>query len=99
MYEGPPIIRFYRGSKIIGTAPANPDTPLVEIAELAGITIPTNCTSGNCGTCLVRLVRGKVEIPDEIPPGIDEELVSNGGILTCCLYPSGSCDIDVTPPL
>ncbi len=99
MPEGPPIIRFYRGSTIIGAAPANPNTPLVEIAELAGITIPTNCTSGNCGTCLVRLVRGRVEIPDEIPPGLDEELVANGGILTCCLYPSGPCDIDVIPPL
>jgi ferredoxin len=48
---------------------------------------------------LVRLVRGTVELPEELPPGLDEDLVADGGILTCCLYPSGSCDIDVIPPL
>ena len=99
MSEDSPVIRFYRGTAIIGTAPADPETPLVEIAELAGVTIPTSCTSGNCGTCLVRLVRGTVELPEEIPPGLDEDLIADGGILTCCLYPSGSCDIDVIPPL
>ena len=99
MPEGSPVIRFYRGSAIIGTAPADSETPLVEIAELAGVTLPTSCTYGNCGTCLVRLVRGTVELPEELPPGLDEDLEADGGILTCCLCPSGSCDIDVIPPL
>ena len=94
-----PLVRFFRGQKTIGSAHAKPDSTLVEIAHLAGITIPTNCTSGNCGTCLVRLIDGDVEMPDPIPPGLDEHLIEEGGILTCCINPSSDCDIDVIPPL
>ena len=99
MSEETPVIRFFRGSKPMGTARVVPDTPIVEIAELAGVEIPTNCTSGNCGTCLVRLISGQVDLPDELPPGIDEDLVAAGGTLTCRILPIGSCDIDLIPPL
>ena len=99
MSDSLPLVRFFRGSEIIGHAEAEPETPLVEVAELAGINIPTNCISGNCGTCLVRLISGEVELPDVLPPGLDDDLVSEGGILTCCLFPLGNCDIDIIPPL
>ena len=71
----------------------------IRVAARQGVSIPKNCTSGTCGTCLVTLVRGHVPIPDEIPPGLDEYLLGEGGILSCCLYPSSSCEIDVRPPL
>ena len=61
-----PVIRFFRGSKPLGTARVIPDSPIVEIAELAGVDIPTNCTSGNCGTCLVRLISGEVDLPEDM---------------------------------
>jgi len=93
------LVRFFRGRMIIGSAPADPDLHIIQIADQAGIEIPSNCTSGNCGTCLVRLIHGEVEIPEELPPGLDEELISEGGILTCCLSPKGSCDIDLISPL
>jgi len=99
MPDSQPLVRFFRGSEIIGSIKVPIDAPLVEIANLAGVNIPTNCTSGNCGTCLVRLIRGDVEIPDPLPPGLDDYLVDEGGILTCCLFPKGDCDIDVVPPL
>ena len=54
----------------MGTARVIPDAPIVEIAELAGVDIPTNCTSGNCGTCLVRLISGEVDLPEELPLGL-----------------------------
>ena len=99
MAEELALVRFFRGRMIIGSAPANPDLHLIQIADQAGVEIPTNCTSGNCGTCLVRLIYGEVEIPEELPPGLDEDLVEEGGILTCCLRAKGPCDIDVIPPL
>ena len=99
MSEETPVIRFFRGSKPMGTARVVPDTPIVEIAELAGVEIPTNCTSGNCGTWLVRLISGQVNLPDELPPGLDEDLVAAGGTLTCCILPVGSCEIELIPPL
>ena len=99
MSEETPVIRFFRGSNPLGTARVVPDAPIVEIAGLAGVEIPTNCTSGNCGTCLVRLINGQVDLPEKLPPGLDEDLLAAGGILTCCIHPIGSCDIDLIPPL
>ena len=93
------IIRFFRGELLIGSAEFDEDEPIVEIAERAGIDISTNCTSGNCGTCLVRLKAGKIDYPDPLPPGLDEFLIEDGGILACCMEPNGPCDIDVIPPL
>ena len=99
MVEDLALVRFFRGRIIVGTAPANSELSLVQIADQAGVEIPTKCTSGNCGTCLVRLICGEVEIPEDLPPGLDEDLIEEGGILTCCLRPKGPCDIDVIPPL
>ena len=93
------MIRFFRGTDKLGQAMIEPDLTIVEIAESAGVEIPTNCTSGTCGTCLVRLVSGNVDIPEEIPPGLDSFLVEEGGILTCCMKPLSSCDIDLIPPI
>ncbi|MEC9478397.1 MAG: 2Fe-2S iron-sulfur cluster-binding protein, partial [Candidatus Thermoplasmatota archaeon] len=59
----------------------------------------TNCTSGNCGTCLVRLKSGVIDYPDSLPPGLDKSLVEDGGVLSCCMQAVGTCDIDVIPPL
>ena len=49
------IVRFFRGALLLGVAEAEVDEPLVEVAKKAGVDIPVNCTSGNCGTCRVRL--------------------------------------------
>ena len=92
-------IRFYRGALLLGVTETNSDTPLLELAEAIGIDIPRNCTSGNCGTCLVRLKFGQIEYPNPLPPGLDEFLIEDGGILACCMEPEGACDIDVIPPL
>ena len=93
------IVRFFRGALLLGVAEAEENEPLVEVAEKAGVDIPTNCTSGNCGTCLVRLKEGKIEYPEPLPPGLDEFLIEEGGVLSCCMQASETCDIDVIPPL
>ena len=93
------IVRFFRGALLLGVAEAEENEPLVEVAEKAGVDIPTNCTSGNCGTCLVRLKEGKIEYPEPLPPGLDEFLIADGGVLSCCMEVSETCDIDVIPPL
>ncbi|MDP6899833.1 MAG: 2Fe-2S iron-sulfur cluster binding domain-containing protein [Candidatus Thalassarchaeaceae archaeon] len=94
-----PIIRFYRGSLLLGTAEAIPEHTLLEIAENAGVEISRNCTSGNCGTCMARIISGTVPLPNPLPPGLDDYLVENGAVLTCIGIPNGACDIDLTPPL
>ncbi len=96
---GTPIVRFFRGDLLLGVAEIEPEKPLLQIAESIGIEIPRNCTSGNCGTCMARLISGVVKLPDLLPPGIDEDLVEEGATLTCIGIPDGNCDIDLIPPL
>ena len=86
------MVRFFRGVQLLGQAIAEPDVPLAELAQAAGVVIPTNCTSGTCGTCMITL-------PDELPPGLDEDMVEEHARLGCIGCPSGNVDIDVRPPL
>ena len=52
---------------------SNSATSLLEFAEDHGITIPSGCRAGHCGTCQTRLEEGEVEYrqsPDsDLPPG------------------------------
>ncbi|MAK40512.1 MAG: (2Fe-2S)-binding protein [Euryarchaeota archaeon] len=92
-------IQFFRGKKLLGVGTIEDELSIIEIAKIAGVEIPSNCTSGTCGTCLVRLVQGKVEYPEELPPGLDEDIVEEGGILACCQIISESSIIDISPPI
>ncbi len=84
---------------LLGAAEAPPGAPLVDIAEAAGVDIATNCTAGNCGTCMGTLKSGAVEAIEPLPAGLDEEIVAEGAVLCCIQIPVGSCDIDVRPPI
>ena len=94
-----PEIQFFKGKKLLGVGTIEDELSIIEIAEIAGVEIPSNCTSGTCGTCLVRLVQGKVEYPEKLPPGLDEEIVEEGGILACCQIITESSIIDISPPI
>lgn len=92
-------VRFFRGSLPIGTSSSKDAMDIIDHAEAADVSIPTNCTSGTCGTCLVRLMSGHVEIPEPIPPGIDDFLIDQGGVLACCMSPTGDIEVDTIPPI
>jgi ferredoxin len=95
----PDVIRFFRGSILLGTSQVDGLSTVVELAKDAGIEIPTNCTSGTCGTCMVRLIEGIIPLNDPLPPGLDEYLVEEGARLTCIGIPNGDVSIDLTAPL
>ena len=38
-------------------------------------------------------------MPEPLPPGIDEDLIEEGAVLTCIGIPEGEIDIDLIPPL
>ena len=92
-------VRFYRGELLLGVTETEPNVPLIELAEAIGIEIPRNCTSGNCGTCMCRIKSGSISFPEILPPGIDEDLIEEGAVLTCIGIPEGPIDIDLIPPL
>ena len=94
------LVRFFRGSILLGSTPLMPDVSLCEHAEAAEVEIPTSCTSGTCGTCMVTLLSGDFPLPKELTPGIDDpELVERNARLACIGIPKSSVDVDVLPPL
>tara|TARA_B100000945_G_scaffold254596_1_gene211725 strand:- start:169 stop:393 length:225 start_codon:yes stop_codon:yes gene_type:complete len=72
---------------------------IAEHGEDAGVEIPTNCTSGNCGTCMITLLLGEISVPEILPPGLYEEIVEEGARLGCIGIPSGDVDVDILPPI
>lgn len=94
------LVRFFRGSILLGSTPLIADLTLCEHAEIAGVEIPTNCTSGTCGTCMVTLKAGQVPLPEELPPGIDDPYLVQQCARLCCIgIPETAVDIDLSPPL
>ncbi|DAC25175.1 MAG TPA: 2Fe-2S iron-sulfur cluster binding domain-containing protein [Candidatus Thalassarchaeaceae archaeon] len=94
-----PVVRFRRASLPLATIEVENHETLLEAACKAGLEVPSSCTSGTCGTCMMRLVSGEVDGLDPLPPGLDEDIVADGAILTCIGRAVSSCVIDVIPPL
>ena len=93
------VVRFLQGAKLLGQTKLISGETIVEHAESAGVKIPTNCTSGTCGTCMVTLIEGKVDLPEILPPGLDDYLVERCARLGCIGVPLNDVDVDIRPPL
>jgi len=66
------------------------DSPLLELAEDAGIRIPFGCRSGSCGTCATRVLSGDFSYLHE--PGAP---VGDGETLPCVAVPETDMVLDV----
>ncbi len=95
----PFVVRFFKGNLLLGSAHVDMKSTLIELADEAGVKIPTNCTSGTCGTCMVKLLEGEVPLTDPLPSGLDEYLVEQCARLSCIGIPIGETSVDLTPPL
>jgi ferredoxin-NADP reductase len=62
---------------------------LLDLAEQAGVVIPSGCRTGNCGTCVVALQEGDVTYIQ--PPGTPPEART---CLTCIAQPKGDLVLD-----
>jgi ferredoxin len=58
---------------------------ILELAEANGIEIESDCRQGYCGSCMVKLLSGEVDM--ESTDGLDESDVDNKMILTCVAVP------------
>jgi len=67
------------------TFTAKAGEPLIVSLERAGLVIPSECRSGECGACRTRLVSGKVFIPPRIHRRWSDEQA--GYIHACMSYP------------
>lgn len=54
---------------------------LLELAEAAGINIPSACRTGHCGECKARCVSGKIDMA--VSDGLSSEELADKYVLTC----------------
>jgi len=56
---------------------------ILDSALRAGVNLPHSCKSGNCGSCIARLIEGEVSYPFGPPMGLNEEDRRNRSVLLC----------------
>jgi ferredoxin-NADP reductase len=61
------------------------DTTVLEAAKAAGLTLPSSCAQGLCGTCKSTLVAGQVDMRHN--GGIRPREIASGKVLLCCSRP------------
>ena len=66
---------------------------ILELAEANGIDIDNDCRQGYCGSCMVKLVSGKVEMSAD--DGLDESDRKDGMILSCTAIPLSDIVVDI----
>ena len=64
---------------------------LLEVAERAGVEIPSLCRAGACGTCRTRLVSGAAHCASDVLAPSDR---ASGWILPCVTQPAGDCVLE-----
>ncbi|WP_405182927.1 2Fe-2S iron-sulfur cluster-binding protein [Nocardia sp. NBC_01377] len=62
-----------------------PDETVLEAGRRTGLNPPFACEAGNCGTCMARLIEGRVEM--RVNDALTDEDVAEGYILTCQSVP------------
>ena len=68
-------------------------TSILTAAALAGLTLPSSCREGVCGTCKSTLVSGDVEMNHG--GGIRKREIDQNKILLCCSTPTTDIVVDV----
>ncbi len=72
----------------VGTTEHHPGTTILQTARQLGMTAPSSCESGNCATCMAKLVVGDATMRSNNALTPDE--VDDGWILTCQAVPTTS---------
>jgi glycine betaine catabolism B len=83
-------VRFAKSGKTIS---ADGTITLLELAEKSGIMIAHECRNGNCGECMVKCLKGKVEMTEQAEiADLDRK---KGWVYACCAYPASNAVLDV----
>ncbi|MBA0051078.1 hybrid-cluster NAD(P)-dependent oxidoreductase [Streptomyces sp. AJS327] len=90
--EGDAVTYTVELSRSGTTLPCAAGTPVLEAAARAGITLPSSCGQGVCGSCATTLLRGSVETRHSGGLGPRDEAA--GRILLCCSTPLENLVVD-----
>lgn len=71
---------------------AVPDSEyILDIAEAAGIRLPSGCKQGDCSACIAKLVEGEVDISEQ--KFLSPQEIAAGYTVTCVAYPMSDCTL------
>ena len=62
---------------------------ILELAEEAGVELDSGCRAGNCGSCEIGILKGKVTYSKEL--GVEP---GDGNVITCVSKPDGDLEVD-----
>jgi ferredoxin len=65
---------------------------ILDIAEDAGIRLPSGCKQGDCSACVARLVEGEVDQGEQ--KFLRPEEVAQGYVVTCIGTPLSDCILE-----
>jgi ferredoxin-NADP reductase len=68
------------------TVPYLPGDTLLQTARMAGLSAPSSCEIGSCGTCMARLTQGSVRMINN--DALEDDEVADGWVLTCQAVPT-----------
>ncbi len=74
------------------TVAADGRLSLLELAEKSGVLIGHECRAGNCGECMVKCLKGDIEMTGQAE--IDETDRKKGWVYCCCAYPASNVVLD-----
>lgn len=67
---------------------------IVEAASEAGLSLLTDCSNGQCGTCTAQLLSGAVEMEDYDTAILPDEDRDTGMVLPCVCRVTGACAVE-----
>ena len=73
------------------TAQHRPGTTVLQTARQLGMPAPFSCESGNCATCMAKLVDGEVKM--HVNNALTDDELAEGWILTCQSVPQSSVHV------
>ena len=88
-----------RGIETIFVGPILLNQTILECLKDAGFKIPSSCTSGTCGTCMMSLISGEIASSDEEFAGLDDDELPDEAILSCQAQPNSDLIVDIRAPL
>ena len=82
-------VDFVRSGRVV---PCPPTTTLLEAASQAGLSLPSSCGEGVCGTCKTAKISGTVDMNHA--GGIRPREIAQDKILLCCSTPRSDVSLD-----
>ncbi|GAA1160283.1 hybrid-cluster NAD(P)-dependent oxidoreductase [Ornithinicoccus hortensis] len=82
-------VEFLRSGRVLE---CDEHTTVLSAAAAAGMSLPSSCTEGLCGTCKSTLVSGEVDMQHQ--GGIRAREVALGKFLPCCSRPRSDLQVD-----